>query len=274
MLKERLKELPEVVSGIIYLIIGIICIIFHSQLAPAIPYIFGSLLVVTGLLRLTKYFANQDYRNGDCTQIVFAGIFLAIGLVFLCYPERGLDIFALFWGIFAIVSGIQCLHRLLYYAVRKQKWVIYLIEGVIEFSLGIMLLIEFSEGISSHLIILGCYLILVGLFGLFGIRLEKQGEKPIENEKGNTVTEFLSNFDDIEDFIPSKKDFVELKEARQKRKKSKTTQSNDENLNKNNENTENTENSEQNTVQKIEKKPTKNGKKEQIITDIDNIANE
>ncbi len=232
MLKERLKEAPEFVAGIIYLIIGIVCIIFHSQLTTAIPYIFGSLLLLTGLLRITKYFVCKKYKSADCSDLILAGIFIAIGIVFICYPERGREIFALFWGIFAIVSGIQCLHRVLYYASRKEKWAVYLGEGIVEFILGILLLIEFSEGISTHLIILGCYLAFVGVLGLFGIRFEKHGERPIKTddgeEKESSVTEFLSNFDDIEDFIPSKKDIQEIKAARDNNKKgrSQKTQTN------------------------------------------------
>lgn len=217
MIKEKLKELPDVVEGIIYILIGLALIIFCHQIAPAIPYIFGALLVLNGILRAIKYFAYKTYRTPDSTDLILAGILLAIGIVFICFPERGLEIFALFWGIHAIVSGVQCLHRLLYYASHKQKWLVYLGEGIIEFVLGVMLLIEFSEGITTHLIILGVYFILVGVFGLFGIKIEKHSEKPIVTESNNEtgakqhdLATTLSKFDDITDFIPNSNDFENL----------------------------------------------------------------
>ena len=263
--EEKLKELPDIVAGIIYLILGLALIIFSKPITPIIPYIFGALLILSGILRAIKYFTYKMYRTTNSTNLILAGILLSIGIIFICYPERGLELFALFWGIHAIVSGIQCFHRLFYYASYKQRWLVYLGEGLIEFVLGIMLFIEFSEGIATHLIILGVYFILVGFFGLFGIKIEKHGEKPIvaqsaENEASpeqHDLATTLSKFDDITDFIPDKEDFESLipkeKSAKNKiaKKSAKNTQKIDNDSPKNTEKApepEQTENTEPETL--------------------------
>ena len=212
MLKEKLKELPDYVSAIVYIIIGLALVIFCEQITPAIPYVFGGLLVLNGVLRVIKYFTQKLYKVADNSNLIIASIMLALGVVFICSPARGLELFALFWGIHAIISGVECLHRIFYYASRKQKWLIYLGEGIIEFVLGIMLLVEFGEGITTHLIILGVYLILIGIFSIFGVSLEKQGERPIESkgESKSGIASVLEEFDDIGDFIPDRNDFREL----------------------------------------------------------------
>lgn len=225
MLKEKFKELPDIVSDIIYLILGLALIIFSKQITPVIPYVFGALLILNGILRAIKYFSYKMYRTTNSTNLILTGILLSIGIIFICYPERGLELFALFWGIHAIVSGVQCFHRLFYYASHKKSWLVYLGEGLIEFALGVMLFIEFSEGISTHLIILGVYFILVGFFGLFGIKIEKHGEKPIEQYGENAsksqehdLATTLSQFDDLSDFIPNKQDFNTLIPNRKEKK--------------------------------------------------------
>ncbi len=212
MLKEKLKELPDYVSAIVYIIIGLALVIFCEQITPAIPYVFGGLLVLNGVLRVIKYFTQKLYKVADNSNLIIASIMLALGVVFICSPARGLELFALFWGIHAIISGVECLHRIFYYASRKQKWLIYLGEGIIEFVLGIMLLVEFGEGITTHLIILGVYLILIGIFSIFGVSLEKQGERPIESkgESKSGIASVLEEFDDIGNFIPDRNDFREL----------------------------------------------------------------
>ena len=210
MLREKLQQLPDIVSAIIYVIIGFCLIIFCEQITPAIPYVFGALLCLNGLLRVIKYFTQKLYKLADNSNLIIASILLALGVVFICSPARGLELFALFWGIHAIISGVECLHRIFYYASRKQKWLVYLGEGIIEFVLGVMLLIEFGEGITTHLIILGVYLVLFGIFGIFGIKLEKHGEKPIENEQKSGIAAVLEEFDDLGDFIPDRADFSEI----------------------------------------------------------------
>ena len=212
MLKEKLKELPDYVSAIVYIIIGLALVIFCEQITPAMPYVFGGLLVLNGVLRVIKYFTQKLYKVADNSNLIIASIMLALGVVFICSPARGLELFALFWGIHAIISGVECLHRIFYYASRKQKWLIYLGEGIIEFILGIMLLVEFGEGITTHLIILGVYLILIGIFSIFGVSLEKQGERPIESkdESKAGIASVLEEFDDIGDFIPDRNDFRDL----------------------------------------------------------------
>ena len=212
MLKEKLKELPDYVSAIVYIIIGLALVIFCEQITPAIPYVFGGLLVLNGVLRVIKYFTQKLYKVADNSNLIIASIMLALGVVFICSPARGLELFALFWGIHAIISGVECLHRIFYYASRKQKWLIYLGEGIIEFILGIILLVEFGEGITTHLVILGVYLILIGIFSIFGVSLEKQGERPIESkdESKAGIASVLEEFDDIGDFIPDRNDFRDL----------------------------------------------------------------
>ncbi len=217
MLKEKLRNLPDVVLGIIYLIIGAVFIIFSAPITPAIPYVLGSLFILNGLFYVIKYFLYKMYKQADCSELVVAGILLALGIVFVCFPERGLELFSVFWGIHAIISGVQCLHRLLYYATRKQKWFVFLIEGIVEFTLGVMLLIEFSEGITTHLIILGVYLLIVGIFGLFGVKIEKQGEKPIVDEKGKAIGKVKSR--SLFEFLAFPEIFKNKKKLKSKEKK-------------------------------------------------------
>ena len=218
MLKERLKNIPDVVLGILYLAIGAVLVIFSTPITPAIPYILGALFILNGFLYVVKYFLYKMYKQADCTELVVSGILLALGIVFVCFPERGLELFSVFWGIHAIISGIQCLHRLLYYATRKQKWFVFLIEGIVEFTLGVMLLIEFSEGVATHLIILGVYLLIVGIFGLFGVKVEKQGEKPIVDESGKEIGKTHSkNFFDLLEFSAIFKNNKKLKTKEKKR---------------------------------------------------------
>ena len=265
MLKEKLKELPDYVSAIVYIIIGLALVIFCEQITPAIPYVFGGLLVLNGVLRVIKYFTQKLYKVADNSNLIIASIMLALGVVFICSPARGLELFALFWGIHAIISGVECLHRIFFYASRKQKWLIYLGEGIIEFVLGIMLLVEFGEGITTHLIILGVYLILIGIFSIFGVSLEKQGERPIESEDESKsgIASVLEEFDDIGDFIPDRNDFRELipEDSKLKaRKKSTATPNNTPTQNPNNNNdTKNT--------------PTKNTNSTTSTTSIDTNTN-
>lgn len=191
---KELKNIPETITSIVYLLVGLFCIFFSELVMPAIPYIFGTLQCLVGALAIIKYFVKKKYTDNDSALLVWAGINIAVGLVFILHHELGLDIFALFWGIHAIINAVECFHKILYSISSKQKWLTFLIEGLIELVLGVMLLIEFSEGLATHIVILGVYLALIGLFGMFGIKIKKNNHKSLhkfkhKNKKSNDAVD-------------------------------------------------------------------------------------
>lgn len=190
---KELKNVPETVTNIVYILVGLVCIFFSEYIMPAIPYIFGTLQCLVGLLAIIKYFVKKKYTDNESALLVWAGINIAVCLVFILHHELGLDIFALFWGIHAIINAVECFHKILYSISAKQKWLMFLIEGLIELVLGVMLLIEFSEGLATHIVILGVYLALIGLFGLFGVKIKKDNKKHLHSKRKKFSTDIANS---------------------------------------------------------------------------------
>ena len=175
------KQLTNLASGIIYIIVGLILIFFSDFITPSVTYIFGGLLIFNAVIGIIQYFLNKAYKYEDNTSIQGVVLNLALGVLFMVYHELGMTLFALFWGLHAVVNAFEGFHKTAYALQNKQRWVYELVGAIVELVLGIMLFIEFGEGISTHLMLLGFYFAFVGVFAIFGIdvkKKEKQTTRP------------------------------------------------------------------------------------------------
>ncbi len=170
------KQLTNLASGIIYILVGLVLIFFSKYITPSVTYVFGALLIFNAILGFIQYFIDKGYKK-EYAGLEGTIINLALGVLFIVYHELGMTLFALFWGLHAMVNAFDGFHKTTYAIQNKQTWIFELVGAIIEFVLGIMLFIEFGEGISTHLILLGFYLAIVGIFAIFGIDIKKKESK-------------------------------------------------------------------------------------------------
>ncbi len=145
------KKNSELFSSILYIVIGILLVIFRAQTLNWAMTIAGIFFIVSGVLDLVK----KNYTGG--------AVSLIIGLAILILGWLAVEIVLLVLGILIAVKGIVALID----AFKKSnKNALDLVFPVLTTVVG--LLLAFGNGVDIMILIVGILLAIDGVIGLIG----------------------------------------------------------------------------------------------------------
>lgn len=145
------KTSSELSSSLLYIIIGVLLVIFRSQTLGWAMTIAGIIFVVSGILDLVK----QNWVGG--------AVSLIIGISILILGWAAAQIVLLVLGILIAIKGIVSLIDVL---KKKRKSALMILYPVLSIVVGLML--AFGNGLDIVIIIVGVLLIVDGVIGLLG----------------------------------------------------------------------------------------------------------
>lgn len=145
------KSNSELFSSLLYIIIGVLLVIFRSETLEWAMTIAGIVFLISGILDLVK----KNWTGG--------AVSLIIGLTILILGWAATQIVLLVLGILIAVKGIVALINVLKKGARNALEAIYPILSVV---IGIML--AFGNGLDVMIIIVGVLLAVNGVIGLVG----------------------------------------------------------------------------------------------------------
>lgn len=145
------KTNSELFSSLLYIIIGVLLVIFRSQTLGWAMTIAGIVFVISGILDLVK----KNWTGG--------AVSLIIGIAILILGWLAAQIVLLVLGILIAIKGIVALIDVL---KKKDKSVLEIIYPILSIVVGIML--AFGNALDIMIIIVGVLLIVDGVIGLLG----------------------------------------------------------------------------------------------------------
>lgn len=145
------KTSSELSSSLLYIIIGVLLVIFRSQTLGWAMTIAGIIFVISGILDLVK----QNWVGG--------AVSLIIGISILILGWAAAQIVLLVLGILIAIKGIVSLIDVL---KKKRKSALMILYPVLSIVVGLML--AFGNGLDIVIIIVGVLLIVDGVIGLLG----------------------------------------------------------------------------------------------------------
>jgi uncharacterized membrane protein HdeD (DUF308 family) len=145
------KSQSELVSSLLYIIIGVLLVIFHSQTLGWAMTIAGIFFIVSGILDLVRL------------NFVGGAVSLIIGIAILVLGWLAAAIVLLVLGILIALKGIIALADVLR---KKKKTVLEVIFPI--FSIVVGLALAFGNGLDIMIIITGVLLIVDGAIGVLG----------------------------------------------------------------------------------------------------------
>ena len=145
------KTSSELSSSLLYIIIGVLLVIFRSQTLGWAMTIAGVIFVVSGILDLVK----QNWVGG--------AVSLIIGISILILGWAAAQIVLLVLGILIAIKGIVSLIDVL---KKKRKSALMILYPILSIVVGLML--AFGNGLDIVIIIVGVLLIVDGVIGLLG----------------------------------------------------------------------------------------------------------
>lgn len=142
-MKERLKNMTVsfVFLSILYLILGIVLILWPTTVMDLICYAFGAILLLYGLFTIIGFCRNED-RNGGAFLGLFLGIVaVAVGAVMVLFPPLIQSIIPIILGLYIAVDGLLSVKRTLeLHRMAYLRWNVNLILSLISAALGIFVI--------------------------------------------------------------------------------------------------------------------------------------
>lgn len=145
------KSNSELFSSILYIVIGVLLMIFRSQTLGWAMTIAGIIFIVSGALDLIK----KNWTGG--------AVSLIIGIAILVLGWLATKIVLLVLGILIAIKGIVALIDVLKKSKKNALEIVFPILSVI---VGIML--AFGNGLDVMILIVGILLLIDGAIGLVG----------------------------------------------------------------------------------------------------------
>ena len=145
------KKNSELFSSLLYIIIGVLLVVFRSQTLGWAMTIAGIVFIVSGALDLIK----KNWTGG--------AVSLVIGIAILVLGWTAAQIVLLVLGVLIAVKGVVALLDVL---KKNKKNALEIVYPVLSVVVGILL--AFGNGLDIMLIIVGVLLASDGALGLVG----------------------------------------------------------------------------------------------------------
>ena len=145
------KTNSALLSSLLYIIIGLLLVIFRSQTLGWAMTVAGIVFVVSGILELVK----KNWTGG--------AVSLIIGIAILVLGWLAAQIVLLVLGILIAVKGVVTLIEVL---KKSKKNALDLVFPILTIVVGVML--AFGNGLDVMIIIVGVLLAIDGVIGLVG----------------------------------------------------------------------------------------------------------
>lgn len=150
------KNTSNLFSAILYILIGVLLIVFKSQTLGWAMTIAGAIFVISGILDVIK----KNWMGG--------AVSLIIGLAILVLGWLAAQIVLLVLGLLIAIKGVVALIE----EFKKKKLSVFgILFAVLTVIVGLML--AFGNALDVLIIVCGIFLIVDGILGLIGALTNK-----------------------------------------------------------------------------------------------------
>lgn len=160
-MKEMKKSI--VVSSLLYVLIGVLLIIFPGLLLKYSIYVMSAVLAIVGIISVISFFVKKigDEKNNG----LFTGL-IALFIAFFVYWYQGMikDIIPLVLGFVIVVSGVLTLQDAVNtMRIKSMSWIPLLVTSLVKIGIGLFAVLYPDNTADLILRIIGVGFILSGL---------------------------------------------------------------------------------------------------------------
>lgn len=170
------KDKIEIIRQIVFIILGIINIIFAGRLREKLPVLIGIASIVIASVSLTRDIKEKEYARLDTMRIPRDLVAIILGIIILLKKENAIPFIAIVWGISGLKRGCKGLNIAVYNKVHKKAFALELIHSTLEILLAILLIFNPFEKLEKHLVLLGIEMIISSLKICFKDKVYKKIE--------------------------------------------------------------------------------------------------
>lgn len=154
------KDKFENIRQIIFIIIGIINIIFANRLRQKLPIIIGTISVVISITSLIRNIKQKEYMKIGNMKISRNLIALILGIIILLKKDNAIPLITIIWGITELQRGCRGLNKIAYNKAHKKSFILELIHSLFQIVIAILLILNPFEHLDEHLRLLGIEMVI------------------------------------------------------------------------------------------------------------------
>ena len=164
------------ITSVIYLVIGLILILWPDVAGKIIIYAIGAAALLYGGFRIVDFFVRKEHLSGTVQLGVALGIgCLLLGLFLMIKVAIVVALLAAIIGVAVIVDSVLRLQIALNLRhVGGKYWVMLLVTALVTLGFGILLLFNPFTAVKVATIVAGVSLLADGVFTLWGLLQTKR----------------------------------------------------------------------------------------------------
>lgn len=151
------------VLGVIFTFLGVITVIFPRNVLAFLPMAMGVILIVTGVSEIISGISDRTYKHSANMDITKGIVYILLALIFLFRPRLTIEFVIVFIGVLALFNGGAKVASSFGLSSVNLPWGLVLLDGIIQITLGMLILIAPFKGAITLTILMGIYLLYFGL---------------------------------------------------------------------------------------------------------------
>ena len=160
----------ELLTGIFMIVLGILVFAVPNLIMTSMVIFFGFAAIIIGVTDIVLFIRVERYTGfGPILSLITGIISVMSGVALLIYPKLGtimLTVMFPIWFIAHCISRLMQIHHIRLVA-GNSMYVFTLVVNIIGIVLGFMMLLSPLFTLSAIRCFAGCYLILLGVEGIF-----------------------------------------------------------------------------------------------------------
>lgn len=153
----------SIIFSCLFLLIGVICILFPTYVTAGLPYLLGGAMAVYGAIYVALYLKSRTFADNSSSQLTHGLVLLIMGAAFIVQGANSLGPMGTTWAIIGIRKASASLGSAIQNIRQKDRFLRPLLLFLVRIALALLLLFYPVEKFSAHVMILGLELIAVSI---------------------------------------------------------------------------------------------------------------
>lgn len=173
----------SMLTSVFFIIIGLFLILKPETTITTISYIFGAIILVTGVIFLIKYFSSKNQLGIFSGDLIYGVMSTIIGLILILNPTALAKVIPFILGIWIVISSVTKIQYSLHLkAYNNKAWISTMVIAAITFIWGLLLLFDPFEGAMVMTQIIGMFILVYAVLDLVEVMIIRKNLSDLKKE--------------------------------------------------------------------------------------------
>lgn len=168
----KAAKIGYIIISLLFCGLGTMLIMIPDVIVPVLAGIFGTLLVLFGIVKIIGYFSKDLFRLAFQYDLALGLLLISLGMITIWRAENVMVFISVVLGVYVLADGLLKIQIALDSRVFGIKnWWLILAAAIVTGTIGCVLIIRPSKSAGVLVILLGCCLLAEGILNLITVLL-------------------------------------------------------------------------------------------------------